>query len=70
VAASTFRSWSAPPAEPGWGSPVAEEGFEDLKAAVRRVSGLNVPIPLAANLEKAALPSSARVVEAAEAVLA
>jgi pyruvate dehydrogenase E1 component beta subunit len=49
---------------------VAEEGFEDLKAAVRRVSGLNVPIPLAANLEKAALPSSARVVEAAEAVLA
>jgi acetoin:2,6-dichlorophenolindophenol oxidoreductase subunit beta len=58
----------------GWGAGVAalvaEEGFEDLKAAVRRVSGLNVPIPFAANLEKAALPSSARVVEAAEAVLA
>jgi pyruvate/2-oxoglutarate/acetoin dehydrogenase E1 component len=58
----------------GWGAGVAalvaEEGFEDLKAPVRRVSGLNVPIPFAANLEAAALPSSARVVEAAEAVLA
>ena len=58
----------------GWGAGVAalvaEEGFGDLKAAVRRVSGLNVPIPFAANLEAAALPSSARVVEAAEAVLA
>jgi pyruvate/2-oxoglutarate/acetoin dehydrogenase E1 component len=58
----------------GWGAGLAalvgEEGFQDLKAAIRRVSGLNVPIPFAANLEQAALPSSERVVEAAEAVLA
>jgi pyruvate/2-oxoglutarate/acetoin dehydrogenase E1 component len=58
----------------GWGAGVAalvaEEGFEDLKAGVRRVSGLNVPIPFAANLEKAALPTLERVVAAAEAVLA
>jgi pyruvate dehydrogenase E1 component beta subunit len=58
----------------GWGAGVAalvaEEGFQDLKAAVRRVCGLNVPIPFAANLEAAALPSSERVVEAVEAVLA
>ncbi|HYY81680.1 MAG TPA: alpha-ketoacid dehydrogenase subunit beta [Actinomycetes bacterium] len=58
----------------GWGAGVAalvaEEGYEDLEAGVRRVSGLNVPIPFAANLEKAALPSLERVLEAAEAVLA
>jgi pyruvate/2-oxoglutarate/acetoin dehydrogenase E1 component len=58
----------------GWGAGVAalvaEEGFEDLRAPIRRVSGLNVPIPFAPNLEEAFLPSPERVVEAVEAVVA
>jgi pyruvate dehydrogenase E1 component beta subunit len=45
-----------------------EEAFDYLDAPVARVSGKNVPMPYAANLEKLALPSVAEVVEAARAV--
>ena len=40
----------------------------ELDAPVARVSGKDVPMPYAANLEKLALPSAAEVVEAAKAV--
>jgi len=45
-----------------------EHAFDYLDAPVARVSGKDVPMPYAANLEKLALPSVAEVVEAAKAV--
>ena len=45
-----------------------EEAFDYLDAPVARVTGKDVPMPYAANLEKRALPSVAEVVEAAKAV--
>jgi pyruvate dehydrogenase E1 component beta subunit len=48
---------------------VAEEAFYELDAPVRRVCSVEVPIPYAAHLERAALPSVERVVEAAETVV-
>jgi len=45
-----------------------EEAFDYLDAPVRRVSGKDVPMPYAANLEKLALPSIAEIVDAAKAV--
>src|SRR2546423_12477119 len=47
---------------------VMEEGFDWVDATVARVSGKDVPMPYAANLEKLALPSVAEVVAAAKAV--
>ena len=47
---------------------VMEQAFDYLDAPVARVSGKEVPMPYAANLEKLALPSSAEVVEAAKSV--
>jgi pyruvate dehydrogenase E1 component beta subunit len=45
-----------------------QHAFDWLDAPVARVSGKDVPMPYAANLEKLALPSVAEVVEAAKAV--
>jgi pyruvate dehydrogenase E1 component beta subunit len=45
-----------------------EHAFDYLDAPVVRVSGKDVPMPYAANLEKLALPSVAEVVAAAKAV--
>jgi pyruvate dehydrogenase E1 component beta subunit len=42
---------------------VMEEGFDDLDAPVLRVTNEDVPLPYAANLEKLALISAAKVVE-------
>jgi len=42
--------------------------FDYLDAPVTRVSGKDVPMPYAANLEKLALPTVAEVVKAAKAV--
>jgi pyruvate dehydrogenase E1 component beta subunit len=47
---------------------IMEKAFDYLDAPVARVSGKDVPMPYAANLEKLALPSVAEVVEAAKAV--
>jgi pyruvate dehydrogenase E1 component beta subunit len=47
---------------------VIEHAFDYLDAPVMRVSGKDVPMPYAANLEKLALPTVAEVVEAAKAV--
>ena len=48
---------------------IMEHAFDYLDAPVTRVSGKDVPMPYAANLEKLALPSVPEVVEAAKAVL-
>jgi pyruvate dehydrogenase E1 component beta subunit len=45
-----------------------EKAFDYLDAPVLRVTGKDVPMPYAANLEKLALPSVAEVIEAAKAV--
>jgi pyruvate dehydrogenase E1 component beta subunit len=45
-----------------------EDGFDDLDAPVLRVTNADVPLPYAANLEKAAIVDAARVVEAARQV--
>ncbi|WP_430398341.1 pyruvate dehydrogenase complex E1 component subunit beta [Ferrovibrio sp.] len=47
---------------------VMEQAFDHLDAPVLRVTGKDVPMPYAANLEKLALPSVAEVIEAARAV--
>jgi pyruvate dehydrogenase E1 component beta subunit len=45
-----------------------EQAFDYLDAPVMRVTGKDVPMPYAANLEKLALPNVAEVVQAAKAV--
>jgi pyruvate dehydrogenase E1 component beta subunit len=64
--------------EEGWpfagiGSELAavmmEEAFDYLDAPVKRVTGVDVPMPYAANLEKMALPQVENIVAAARAVL-
>ena len=56
------------PYQGGWGgtvaSIVAEEGFYDLDAPIRRVAGACVPLPFAANLEQAVTPTADRVATA------
>jgi pyruvate dehydrogenase E1 component beta subunit len=45
-----------------------EKAFDFLDAPVIRITGKDVPMPYAANLEKLALPNVAEVVSAARAV--
>ena len=45
-----------------------ERGFDDLDAPVLRVTNEDVPMPYAANLERAALVNASRVVEAVKTV--
>ncbi|MBV9462394.1 MAG: pyruvate dehydrogenase complex E1 component subunit beta [Bradyrhizobium sp.] len=77
IVASVKKTGRAVCVEEGWqqsgvGAEVAarimEHAFDYLDAPVTRVSGKDVPMPYAANLEKLALPSVAEVVEAAKAV--
>ena len=50
------------------GMQIMQEAFDYLDAPVLRVTGKDVPMPYAANLEKLALPSVEEVVAAARAV--
>jgi len=77
IIASVKKTGRAVTVEEGWaqsgvGAEIAtrimEQAFDYLDAPVARVSGKEVPMPYAANLEKLALPSVAEVVEAAKAV--
>ena len=45
---------------------VMEHAFDDLDAPVRRVAGVDVPMPYAANLERLALPRAERIAAAAK----
>ncbi|HEY7644091.1 MAG TPA: transketolase C-terminal domain-containing protein, partial [Hyphomicrobiales bacterium] len=47
---------------------VASDAFDYLDAPPTKVSGADVPMPYAANLEKLALPDASRVIDAAKAV--
>ncbi len=49
---------------------VAEEGFESLRAPVRRVATLDLPVPFSPPLERYIEPSVDRIVDAVRAVLA
>jgi pyruvate dehydrogenase E1 component beta subunit len=51
------------------GMRIMEAAFDYLDAPVARVTGKDVPMPYAANLEKLALPNVGEVVQAAKAVL-
>ncbi len=77
IVASVMKTGRAVTVEEGWqqsgvGAEIAarimEHAFDYLDAPVARVSGKDVPMPYAANLEKLALPSAADVVAAAKAV--
>ena len=77
IIASVKKTGRCVTVEEGWaqsgvGAEIAarimERAFDWLDAPVTRVSGKDVPMPYAANLEKLALPSVAEVVEAAKAV--
>jgi pyruvate dehydrogenase E1 component beta subunit len=77
IIASVKKTGRAVTVEEGWaqsgvGAEIAarimERAFDYLDAPVVRVSGKDVPMPYAANLEKLALPSAAEVVEAAKSV--
>jgi pyruvate dehydrogenase E1 component beta subunit len=77
IVASVQKTGRMVTVEEGWqqsgvGAEIAarimEHAFDYLDAPVARVSGKDVPMPYAANLEKLALPSVAEIVEAAKAV--
>jgi pyruvate dehydrogenase E1 component beta subunit len=77
VIASVKRTGRCVTVEEGWpmcsiGSEIAsvlmERAFDWLDAPVLKVTGKDVPMPYAANLEKLALPSVAEVIEAVRAV--
>jgi pyruvate dehydrogenase E1 component beta subunit len=77
IIASVQKTGRAVVVEEGWqqsgvgaeiSARIMERAFDYLDAPVARVSGKDVPMPYAANLEKLALPTVAEVVEAAKAV--
>ena len=77
IVASVMKTGRAVTVEEGWqqsgvGAEIVarlmEHAFDYLDAPVARVSGKDVPMPYAANLEKLALPTVAEVVAAAKAV--
>jgi pyruvate dehydrogenase E1 component beta subunit len=77
IVASVMKTGRCVVVEEGWqqsgvGAEISarlmERAFDYLDAPVARVSGKDVPMPYAANLEKLALPSVVEVIEAAKAV--
>ena len=77
VVASVMKTGRCVTVEEGWptcsiGSEIASrlvtEAFDHLDAPVLKVTGKDVPMPYAANLEKLALPTVAEVIEAVRAV--
>jgi len=77
VVASVQKTGRCVTVEEGWrqsgvgaeiAAQVMELAFDYLDAPVARVTGKDVPMPYAANLEKLALPSIAEVIDAAKAV--
>ena len=78
VVASVKKTNRCVAVEEGWpqsgvtseiGMRIMEEAFDYLDAPVARVTGKDVPMPYAANLEKLALPNVGDVIQAAKAVL-
>jgi pyruvate dehydrogenase E1 component beta subunit len=78
VVRSIMKTGRCVAVEEGWpqsgvtaeiGMRIMESAFDYLDAPVARVTGKDVPMPYAANLEKLALPNVAEVIQAAKAVL-
>jgi pyruvate dehydrogenase E1 component beta subunit len=78
VVASVQKTNRCVAVEEGWpqsgvtseiGMKIMEEAFDYLDAPVARVTGKDVPMPYAANLEKLALPNVGEVVAAVKAVM-
>ena len=78
VVRSVMKTGRCVAVEEGWpqsgvtaeiGMRIMEAAFDYLDAPVARVTGRDVPMPYAANLEKLALPTVADVIQAAKAVL-
>jgi pyruvate dehydrogenase E1 component subunit beta len=77
IVASVKKTGRCVAVEEGWpycgiGAEIAallmENAFDDLDAPVARISGRDLPMPYAANLEKLALPRVGEIVAAAKAV--
>ena len=77
VLRSVIKTGRCVTVEEGWpqcsvsselGFRIMEQAFDYLDAPVARVTGKDVPMPYAANLEKLALPSVAEVIDAVKAV--
>ena len=77
VVASVQKTNRCVVVEEGWpqngvagevGMRIMENAFDDLDSPVKRVTGKDVPMPYAANLEKLALPSVQDVIDAVRAV--
>ncbi len=78
VVRSVMKTGRCVAVEEGWpqsgvcseiGMRIMEAAFDYLDAPVMRVTGKDVPMPYASNLEKLALPTVADVIQAAKAVL-
>ena len=78
VVRSIMKTGRCVAVEEGWpqsgvtaeiGMRIMESAFDYLDAPVARVTGKDVPMPYASNLEKLALPNVAEVIQAAKAVL-
>jgi len=78
VVRSIMKTGRCVAVEEGWpqsgvtaeiGMCIMESAFDYLDAPVARVTGKDVPMPYASNLEKLALPNVAEVIQAAKAVL-
>jgi pyruvate dehydrogenase E1 component beta subunit len=78
VVRSIMKTGRCVAVEEGWpqsgvtaeiGMRIMEQAFDYLDAPVARVTGKDVPMPYASNLEKLALPTVADVIQAAKAVL-
>ncbi len=77
IIASVKKTWRCVTIEEGWpqsgvgaeiSARIMEQAFDYLDAPVIRITGRDVPMPYAANLEKLALPNVGDVVSAAKAV--
>ncbi|WP_406858154.1 pyruvate dehydrogenase complex E1 component subunit beta [Alsobacter sp. KACC 23698] len=77
VLASVMKTGRCVTVEEGWpqsgvgaeiSAQIMEKAFDYLDAPVKRITGKDVPMPYAANLEKLALPTVAEVIEACRAV--
>ena len=77
ILASVAKTNRAITVEEGWrfsgigaeiSARIMEKGFDDLDAPVIRVTGKEVPMPYAENLELMTLPSVAEIIEAARVV--
>jgi pyruvate dehydrogenase E1 component beta subunit len=61
-----YEGWRTGGAGAEIAAQIYEAAFDDLDAPIERVATLDIPMPYNKHLEKAALPSAAQIVKAAE----